>query len=67
MHLQIDLFLELSMVKCELTQVNVREKKAFITLACLKVYFMFSFEAKKGTCTKRGWGYSRNIPGSRIF
>lgn len=44
------------MGKCELTQVNVREKKAFIILACLKVYFMLGFEAKKDTCTKRGWG-----------
>lgn len=50
------------MVKCKLTQVNVREKKAFITLACLKVYSMFSFEAKKDTCTKRGWGVFQEYP-----
>lgn len=39
----------LNMVKCELTWVSVREKKVFIILACLKVHFVSSFEAKKDT------------------
>lgn len=50
------------MVKCELTQVSVREKKAFTILACLKVYFMLGFDAKKDTCTKREDG-GENVPG----